>query len=180
MICCWSTDWGVQSFQDGGRSWMSKWRSFPGWSIFGKEGGLREDLERRKLLDGLNDVEVSKGVLGWLDTCHHPDEGQFLTTTAGLRDWIMSLFVSCTWGTFHQMVSKPWRYSLLPCTVTTIKEICVVIDCLLCCLGCLLNGWLDLTHEVSVHSICVNYFSVVSSDTSETDTLVRRYTLFKF
>jgi len=29
----------------------------------------------------LNDVKVSKGVLGCLDTGHHPDEGQFLTTT---------------------------------------------------------------------------------------------------
>ena len=31
------------------------------------------------LLNGLNDVEVSKKVLGYLNTRHHPDEGQFLT-----------------------------------------------------------------------------------------------------
>jgi len=45
------------------------------------EGGLREDLEWRMLPDGLNDVEVSKGVLGCLDMCHHPEKGQVLTTT---------------------------------------------------------------------------------------------------
>ena len=55
--------------------------AFPGWSIFGTKGGLREDLEWRKLLDGLDDVEVSKGVLSYLDMRHHPDEGQFLTIT---------------------------------------------------------------------------------------------------
>jgi len=32
------------------------------------------------LLDGLNDMEVSKGVLGYLDTCQHLDEGPFFTT----------------------------------------------------------------------------------------------------
>jgi len=41
--------------------------------------------EWRKLLDELNDVEVSKGVLGYLDTRHHPNEGQFFTTTDVLR-----------------------------------------------------------------------------------------------
>ena len=42
---------------------------------------LRENLEWQKLLDGLNDVKVSKGMFGCLDTRHHLDEGQFLTTT---------------------------------------------------------------------------------------------------
>ena len=40
-----------------------------------------EDLEWQKLMDELNDVEVSKGVLGCLDKRHHYDEGHFLTTT---------------------------------------------------------------------------------------------------
>ena len=80
-------------------------------------------------------------------------------------------------GLFYQMVTKPWCYSLLLCTVTTIKEICVVvkphdcqlvIDCLLCCFCFLLNGWLDLPHELSVYFVCVNDFSVVFSNTSET------------
>jgi len=34
---------------------------FSEMSIFGTEGGLREDLKWRKLPDGLNDVKVSKG-----------------------------------------------------------------------------------------------------------------------
>ena len=33
------------------------------------------------LLDELNEVKVSKGILDCLDTRHHPDDGQFLTTT---------------------------------------------------------------------------------------------------
>jgi len=36
----------------------------------------------QNLLDGLNDVEISEGVLGCLNTSHHPDEGQFLITTS--------------------------------------------------------------------------------------------------
>ena len=40
-----------------------------------------EALEWQKLLNGLNDVDVLRWVLGCLDTHHHPDEGQFLTTT---------------------------------------------------------------------------------------------------
>jgi len=37
----------------------------------------------RKLVDGLDDMEVPKGVLGYLDTRHHLDESQFLTPTEG-------------------------------------------------------------------------------------------------
>jgi len=39
------------------------------------------------LLDGLNAVEVSNGVLGCLDTCHHLDQGQFLITTDTSRSF---------------------------------------------------------------------------------------------
>jgi len=55
-----------------------------GWSIFGMEGGFREDLVWRMLLDGLNDVKVSKGVLGCLDTRHYLDEGQFWNGIHGI------------------------------------------------------------------------------------------------
>jgi len=43
-----------------------------------------------EVLDGLNDVEVSKGVFGCLDTCHHPDEDQCFTTR---RTWEVEHFV---------------------------------------------------------------------------------------
>ena len=38
------------------------------------------------LLDGLNNVEVSKGVHGCLDTSHHLDKGRFFTTISGFYD----------------------------------------------------------------------------------------------
>jgi len=49
------------------------------------KGRLPEDLEWRKLLNGLNNVKVSKGMLGYSDTRHCPDQCQFLTTTQTKR-----------------------------------------------------------------------------------------------
>ena len=43
-------------------------------------GRTTRDLEWQMLLDGVNDVDVSKGMLSCLDTYHHLDENQILTT----------------------------------------------------------------------------------------------------
>ena len=51
------------------------------WMIYLRDEGLTLRGSRvREVADGLNNVEVSKGVLDYLDTRHHLDEGQFFTT----------------------------------------------------------------------------------------------------
>jgi len=61
MTCCWSLDWEALEFP--GRRKIRDVRVAESRSIFWKEDKLQEDLEWRMLLDRLNDVKVSKGVL---------------------------------------------------------------------------------------------------------------------
>ena len=80
------------------------------------EDGLREDLKLQKLLDGLNDVEISKRVLGCLDTCYHPDEGQFFIT-------ILCMIKVFSVQRFTMMILYDYLVVLLPisCTFTLLS-----------------------------------------------------------
>ena len=73
MIYCWSSVEEIRSFLDGGG---------PGYPSGRVEDKLQKDLEWRMLFDRSHDMKVSKGVLGCLDTHHHLNEDQFLTTAS--------------------------------------------------------------------------------------------------
>ena len=98
---------GLRSFRDGERFGMSEWWSLPEWSILGTEDGLWEDLEWHELLDGLNDLKVSKGVLSYSYTRHHLDEDQCLTTTSRCITRIR--VIKLPHSLFHQQVSPSFR-----------------------------------------------------------------------
>ena len=76
---------------------MFEWQSC--WMEYLRDGGRTwENLEWQMLPDELNDLKVSNGVLGCLDTCHYPNENQFFNHH---REPTKSIWV-LNWGnSFH-------------------------------------------------------------------------------
>ena len=92
MICYWSFSFGVGTLEQ--RRSMSEKKPRGGKSLEMMECDLKieESSEWRMTSKELNVVKAlvwtlrvvhfSGKVIGCLDTCHHPDEGQILTITA--------------------------------------------------------------------------------------------------